>query len=230
MRQLYDLQELDWDVDRYQAELASIEARLRDDTQVVKARAELAEGEKILIQLRRQHVRHDQDVQELRQRVQALESRLYSGTVRNPRELDGLQAELTYAKEHAGKGDEELLGLMIELDENEERVAKAQTDLAQLEKDWEETHATLAGEQKVLAEQLRDSMAKRQQFTVDIASSLMSRYERLRTARQGYAVAKVERGRCVGCRLTLPINELQRARSAKEPVVCNSCGRMLYVS
>lgn len=230
MRQLYDLQETDWETDRYQAELASVEARLRDDTHLVKARAETAQGEEDLHQLRRQHARHAPDVQQLRARVETLERRLYGGSIRNPKELEGLQTELTYAKQQAEQGEEELLNLMIELDEKEEWVARAKTDLAQMEKAWEETRATLTREQAALMERLQGITDKRQQLIIGIAPSLLRQYEQLRHTRQGYAVAKVERGMCVGCRLTLPTKELQRVRTAREPVVCSSCGRILYVS
>ena len=54
-------------------------------------------------------------------------------------------------------------------------------------------------------------------------------YESLLKTRDGSAVAKVERGMCQGCRLTLPTLELQRARSSEGIARCGSCGRILYV-
>ena len=230
MRQLYDLQELDWEIDRHQAELASVEAGLRNERPLIKARSETAEAEEKLRQIRGRYTRHDQDVQQLQGKVQTLEGRLYSGSIRNPRELEGLQTELRYAKEHAEEGEDALLNLMIELDENEEWVAKSRMDLEQMEKAWEATRASLTKEQAALVERLQGLKAKRQQLTSDIAPPLVTQYEQLRRTCQGQAVAKVERGMCVGCRLTLPTKELQRVRTAREPVVCSSCGRILYVS
>jgi predicted nucleic acid-binding Zn-ribbon protein len=56
-------------------------------------------------------------------------------------------------------------------------------------------------------------------------------YDRLRRRRRGVAVVRVERGTCLGCRLTVPTVVLQRARSGTNPnpVQCPSCERMLYV-
>jgi predicted nucleic acid-binding Zn-ribbon protein len=48
--------------------------------------------------------------------------------------------------------------------------------------------------------------------------------------RQGRAVAKVERGMCGGCRISLPMTVLQKARSGLDVVQCVSCERILYVS
>jgi len=43
-------------------------------------------------------------------------------------------------------------------------------------------------------------------------------------------VVKVERGMCQGCRISLPMSVLQKARSGFDVVQCVSCERILYVS
>jgi hypothetical protein len=53
-------------------------------------------------------------------------------------------------------------------------------------------------------------------------------YERLRQQKQGNAVAKIEQGRCQGCKITIPVSELSQAR-AGELVQCGSCSRVLCV-
>lgn len=230
MRQLYDLQELDWEIDHSQAELASIEARLHDDPALVKARAEMAEKEDNLRQLRRRHADHSQEAQQLQEKARVLDQRLYGGSVRNPRELEGLESELQYAKEHAAQEEEELLNVMIGLDEKERLVTKARMELEQKEKAWAEAQATLTKERVAVVKRLQSVGANREQLTAAVASPLLTQYEQLRKIRHGHAVAKVERGMCMGCRITLPTKELQRVRMARDPVVCSSCGRILYAS
>jgi predicted nucleic acid-binding Zn-ribbon protein len=51
-------------------------------------------------------------------------------------------------------------------------------------------------------------------------------YEKLRTAKQGRAVATVLRETCQGCRISLPSNLVQRMR-AGATVQCVSCERIL---
>ena len=46
---------------------------------------------------------------------------------------------------------------------------------------------------------------------------------------KGTAVAKVEQGICHGCRISLPISELQQTRSGSL-VRCSSCGRILFLA
>ena len=230
LRQLYDLQELDWEIDQLHGQLASVESRLRDNGVLTKARAEAVELEGEIQQIRRQHTRQVQEVQQLQENVRLLEERLYGGSVRTPKELESLNMELVHAKDQSEQLEEGLLTLMIGLDESEELMTKGKDYLAHLEAAWVETRATLTTEQATLEEQVLHFNVKRQQITKDIPPELFGQYQKLRQSRQGYAVAKVERGMCLGCRLTLPTHELQRVRTAKDPVVCSSCGRILFMS
>ena len=229
-RQLYELQELDWQIDRCQTELASVEERLRDDSALVTARKEADERAVNLRQLRSNHETQDSAVRDLRDKIATLEKRLYSGAVRNPRELESSESELHYIKERAAKEEEELLNLMINLDEEQERAANSNTEISRMEDEWESTRATLSKERGTLAKQLASLNKKRGDLAGRSSPRDLARYEKLRQTRQGLAVAKVERGMCQGCRLTLPTQELQKVRTAREPVQCNSCGRILYLS
>ena len=229
-RQLYQLQEFDWDIDRSRASLASIEERLRDDSALVKARKEAEKRAEKALQLRKEHGAHELEVEDFRQKIKTLEARLFSGVVKNPRELKGQEQELHYIKQHALQAEEKLLALMIDLEEAEGPAAKSQEELARMEAEWEKTRATLIQEKAVLTEQFNTLSRRRGELDAVTNPSQLAQYERLRQSRHGHAVAKVERGMCQGCRLTLPTQELQRVRAAKEPVQCSSCGRILYVN
>ena len=229
-RQLYQLQEFDWDIDRSRASLASMEERLRDDSALVKARKEAEKRAEKALQLRKEHGAHELEVEDLRQKIKTLEARLFSGVVKNPRELKGQEQELHYIKQHALQAEEKLLALMIDLEEAEGPAAKSQEELARMEAEWEKTWATLIQEKAVLTEQFNTLSRRRGELDAVTNPSQLAQYERLRQSRHGHAVAKVERGMCQGCRLTLPTQELQRVRTAKEPVQCSSCGRILYVN
>lgn len=229
-RELYNLQELDWELDSCQARLVIVEAQLKDDSAIVRAQSENTRQKENLRQLRKQHSGQAQKVQQSQEKLLSLEQRLYGGSVRNPRELESLHAENQYAKEQSEKAAEDLLNLMIGMDEHERWVATASEELNQMEIAWRDTLATLTKEQGVLAKQLQGMLEKRQGLVSSISSSLLTQYERLKRSLHGQAVAKVEKGRCAGCRITLPTKELQQARVAREPVACNSCGRLLYMS
>ena len=77
---------------------------------------------------------------------------------------------------------------------------------------------------------LKELRHDRDEAAPQFAEHALAVYERLRDDRNGYAVAKVERGMCQGCRITLPSGELQRIRNSQDMVQCSSCQRILFVA
>ncbi len=229
-RSLYELQELDWELDHATGEMSSVVARLNDDSELVIAKKKTQESETATLKITEQQAGQAQNDQQLKENLEALEKRLYGGSIRNPKELESLHSELDYAKQQATASEGNLLNLMMALDEGEKTAAESRTELERLESERAETLTSLTKERIAIAEQMEALKAKRGQLTSGITPGLLAQYERVRRAYQGHAVAKVERGRCTGCRIALPTSDLQQARTAKELVICSSCGRILYVS
>ena len=227
MRQLFDLHELDVIMHQHRTELESIITRLADGTALADARAGRSKLEESGKEIRRQHTGRSQVAEELRDKSQALEKRLYGGSIRNPHELDSLHSELTFAKDQSKEAEDQLLELMIGLDENEEALARSRTELEQMERAWTQTQATLSQERAALDSRIEQLSTTRREIVSGLAAPMVTQYERVRRAHKGGAMAKVERGMCTGCRLTLPTGELQRVRAARELITCSSCGRIL---
>jgi hypothetical protein len=82
-------------------------------------------------------------------------------------------------------------------------------------------------EQELLAQRER-LQQQRQARAGRVAPTLLALYERLRPLKRGQAVARIERGVCGGCRITLPTTVQQRARAGGQVLRCPSCERILY--
>ncbi|MBI4202791.1 MAG: hypothetical protein HY532_06755, partial [Chloroflexi bacterium] len=146
------------------------------------------------------------------------------------KEMEALQNEVKGLQEQARRiEDEEVLGLMMRLEGEEAWVEKATVDLAALERERLGLVEQLTAEQARMERLLPALKTKRQEWVRGFPTALLSQYERLRSLKQGQALARVERGMCSGCRVALPAREMQHARAAREqPALCPSCGRMLY--
>jgi len=227
MRQLFDLHELDMSMDQCCTELESVEARLADGTALANARAVKSKLEETGKELLRQHTSRSLVVEELQDKYNALEQRLYGGSIRNPHELESLQAESTYAKDQTKEAEDQVLELMIGLDENEEALARSKEKLDEMEQTWVQTQAALSQDRIDLGSRIEQLTIARREIVSRIAAPMLSQYEYVRKSHQAGAMAKVERGMCTGCRLTLPTGELQRVRAARELITCSSCGRIL---
>lgn len=229
-RQLYELQEVDLEIEAKGEALARVESRLGEREALDEAHAALSQERERLAELETSQRLGEGEVEDLRAKTALLEGKLYSGSVRNPKELTGLQEQVEHLKKR-GRGQEDaLLDIMTDVEAVQQRVNSKSRELERMEKSWREEQNSLSREQAELRVALATLEQRRKELIVRIDSASLELYQTLRVKRQGRAVAKVERGMCQGCRIVLPMTELQRARMGEEIVQCSSCERILYVS
>lgn len=198
------------------ASLADLDARVA--TQAA-ARDELARDQKRL----------DDEVESLETKRKGFDTRLYSGTVTNPRELQDLQDEIAAL----GRRISVLEDRELEIMEQREPV-DAGLDALVAQRD--EAVAALARAEDLLtvaeaelAAELEAETAVRATAAEAVPDDLLASYGRLRVGLGGVGVARLTGTQCGGCHLTLSAVEASRLHKLPEGEVahCEECGRIL---
>jgi predicted nucleic acid-binding Zn-ribbon protein len=224
---LYALQEIDLQRDARRAIVADVEARLGETDVLAEARETAEDSVAALERLRRRQREFEAELQDLDAKIKPMETRLYDGSVRNPKELTDLQKELNSFKERRDKLDEQGIALIESVDASTRSLETAQDEVKRLEAEWREDQVAL-NETKAKAEsELTTLDRQRGQHTKGMDVGALGMYEQLRGTKQGRAVARVERGICHGCRVTLPTHLTQRLRIGRDLVQCPRCERIL---
>jgi predicted nucleic acid-binding Zn-ribbon protein len=229
-RQLYSLQELDLALARVESQKAEAEQEMdmRMAWDVVEA---ALQAERDQLQELQKAYRLDQlEADSPRQRSAELDAKLYSGAITNPRELESLQQEASNVRAQVERMDAALLELSLKTEESQRKCAALEKQLSDARAAWESRQVELREQLKRLTAEQEKIAAQRAQLAASVEPAELSRYERLRKAKGGQAVAKVERGLCQACRMSLPTQQLQRVRTGRQTVLCSSCGRMLFIS
>lgn len=229
-RQLYELQEVDLEIEAKREALSSVERQLGESEALVQGRAALGLEQQHLAQLDKAQRDAEWEVDDLRTKAAELEKRLYGGSVRNPKELVSLQEQVEHLKRKRREGEDQLLDIMTEVEAVQKGVDSKSSELVRCEEEWRQEQQALSQEQAELQAALATLEGRREELSSRIDAASLELYHSLRAKRQGRAVAKVEQGMCQGCRIVLPMTELQRARMGQELVQCSSCGRILYLS
>lgn len=228
--ELAALQEIDLALDRDLARLAAIEESLGESDELIQAREKMEQKQAVVAGLRSRQADLEWSVDEVRAKALQVEGKLYGGSIRNPKELQDLQADLQSLQAQTSKREDDLLAVLMEADEAQADAAAAESAYRELEARWQEEQRSLRAEKEALEPEIAELQAKRAAQIEGIDRSALSLYETLRERKGGQAVARVERGMCQGCRITLPMSLLQRARSGAGLVQCVSCERILFVS
>jgi predicted nucleic acid-binding Zn-ribbon protein len=228
--ELYALQEIDSAIDVARATLAAVEEQLGETEELTSGRAAIQEHREALRGLHESQRDIEWQVDEARSHLTAVESKLYGGTVRNPKELAGLNEDADMLKGQLRRREDDLLNHMVKVEEEEGALRQAEAALKEVEERWQAEQADLSGQKERLEAELAELEKSRQAQAGSIDGRVLELYDLLRERRQGKAVVKVERGMCQGCRISLPMSVLQKTRSGFDVVQCVSCERILYVS
>ena len=228
VRQLFSLQEIDLALDSVRTQKAAAE-RERDARLVLdKIEQALAEEQGKLKEIQAAHRERQEEAENLRQRSQTLEGQLFSGDISNPRDLASLELESSNVKAQVDHKDIQLLELSVRAQDTRNRISAHQEELSSAQATWDKRHAELNVQIKSLTEEETGLAAQRDQLAETLDQSEVLKYDTLRRSKGGTAVAKVERGLCQACRMSLPSQHLQRVRSGRYTVNCSSCGRLLF--
>jgi len=225
--QLYKLQQIDQELQRKEQELDEVENLLSDDKALIAAESKLASQKEQLEDASRQQKSSEWELEDLQGKVKQIDSKLYSGTTKNPKELVNLEKEVKGLKSKISTKEDALLGLMSQVEEIEAKVKTSAEELERLRREWEQRQPTLGQRKSEVETVLVKLRENRNGLAQQINSEALNIYERIRLAR-GQAIVKVERGRCQGCHITVPTSQWQKAK-AGDLVQCNSCNRILYV-
>ena len=226
--QLYQLQEIDLAIESSEQALSQIASQLGESKTVVRAQAELTLENQRLEELRHQQHSAEWEIDDLVAKLAIAEDKLYSGEIRNPKELTSLQQEVDGMRARRSQLEDRALVIMEQVELAMASVASKSSELKTLEAEWRSQQKQLSAEMEQLKTKLSDLNHKRQLLLARIDPQAVEVYSELKK-QKGTAVAKVEQGICCGCRISLPITELQRARS-DSLVRCSSCGRILFLA
>jgi hypothetical protein len=223
---LYRLQQLDSEHDAKQDRLTEIEVALRDDTALREARQALEKAEKRAREWQIKQRDLELEIESLVDKTSQSEERLYSGRVKNPKELSDLQAEVTSLKGRRRRLEDTLLEAMIEREEAEETRDEARAHLEEVETIWSTRQADLKAERETLQQRLEEIKQERDAVVPRIDADVLATYEKLRETKGGQAVTRVRDDTCTGCGVTISPSAEWKLRHG-ELIHCDSCGRII---
>ncbi|HKF37401.1 MAG TPA: hypothetical protein VKB35_10925 [Ktedonobacteraceae bacterium] len=225
---LYQLQQLDLELERLYAEQQALLNQLQGDPALKKLRAEDATAQQQLQSGLQAQKEAEWALEELNRRLHTQEQRLYSGIVTNPKELHALQQEVQHLQAQQNRQEELTLEMLLATESLQEDARRKAEALRQAEEKWAEGNAAGMVRREQLEAKQQELQARREQFVASLDSELLKRYEALRRTKQGRAVSKVEQSSCQWCRVILTPSEMQRVRVSSELQACSNCGRILY--
>ncbi|HEY67275.1 MAG: hypothetical protein DRI79_09190 [Chloroflexi bacterium] len=223
---LYRLQCLDSEGDVKRRRLAEVEAALGESEPLRQARRALESAQTMVQKWTLRQRDLELEIQGLSDKITRSEQRLYSGVIKNPKELADLQAEIASLKRRRQKLEDDLLEAMLEREEAEAARAQAQVHLDEIQAQWSAQQADLMVEREMLRGRLAEIEQAREALLPSIEAGDLAVYEALRRRKGGQAVVQVRDGACGGCGVAIPPGLKWQLRQDKL-VYCGNCERII---
>ncbi|MEU0520655.1 C4-type zinc ribbon domain-containing protein [Streptosporangium sp. NPDC006007] len=230
-KRLLDLAELDSVIDRLAhrrrtlPELAEIDGL---STRVARLATQVITAETEATDLAREQVKAEADVDSVRIRAERDQKRLDSGQVSSPKDLASLQSEIVSLNRRQSDLEEVVLEIMERREAADAQVTKVAAERDELSairgRAEDRRDAAFAEIDKESAE----VKSRRAKAGADIPADLLALYEKLRE-QFGVGAAMLQGTRCLGCRTSLSIAEINRIKAAShdEVIRCDECRRIL---
>jgi predicted nucleic acid-binding Zn-ribbon protein len=225
--QLYQLQRVDSEWDERHGLLEEVMARLGESQELLQAREAVAGAEETLHELRSQSRGLELEIKSLDDKLKKNQDRLYSGKVRNPKELTGLQDEAFSLRRRKEELEDEQLLLLMEIEEQEAELAEREARLRQITAAWRQEQAALEVEKGELEQRLAELEAEREERRAGIGAADLELYDDLRRRYGGLAVVVVRRGICQTCGVDVPTSVARAVERGEGPYFCPVCNRLM---
>jgi len=228
LSELWSLQELDSALDSRRASLDDARARIGETEEIVELRARVEALRAAVRSAQAAQKDVELEADDLKSKIAPAEEKLYGGTIRNPRELSDLQADIAQLKQHLSVVEDRGLEALATAEAAENELRKATAELEAMEAAWRQEQAELAERVDTLAAEIAIYDRQRKEQAAEIEQPLVKTYEHVRRAHQGRGMARLDRNLCLGCRISLPVSTVNRARAGAVVVQCPNCERILY--
>ena len=226
--QLYQLQVLDLELASKEQTSNRIISQLGESDVVAAARNKLDIERRNLEELTSRQHSVEWEIDDLNPKLAKVVEELYSGRIRNPKELSDLQHEADILKTNRTQLEEKTLEIMEQAEQATKNMMTSDGELNRLEAEWQSQQQQLSTDLEQLKGEIAALEQERQLLVVEIDPEAIEIYQELKKQRRT-AVARVEQGLCQGCRISLPVRELQQVRTDRM-VRCGSCSRILYLA
>ena len=215
--QLAEIEELLGDLPIKVTELKNKEDSLTSDFERGKSR---------LKEIALEQHKTEMNLAEFKEKIDKLKDQLF--LVTNNRQYDALMLEIDHLKENLDRNETTELELLEEKYQLAEQVKSQEQSLESLSKELSSKQVNLEQALAASSSEKKDLESRREETAKDLNASVLARYNRILSARNGLAVVSLEGRSCGGCGAALPPQLVAEVKTLMTIQNCSICTRFLF--
>lgn len=227
--ELLKLQKIDSNIDNLKSSEANMPEKREKADLLVGLNRFKDKVKEVEIKLKQANLEQDKTEGELKlleEKIKRESEKLYSGKVTNPKELSGIQIELSHLNEKKESIEEDLIMKLDETSEINNLKVSYDGKIGEIESKVNKLKDIIEQKSFEINIKVEALKSERQKQVQTIDSELLEEYEDLRSKNQGIAIAEMTNGVCQACYVELPGAEVDKMKPG-EKNYCSFCGRMI---
>ena len=221
------LQDIDSRLAELAREIASLPVHIAEIEKKMHAHERRLEADRAALAAnQKERKKCEGDIQMQEQKISKLKDQMLQAKTNE--QYRAFQNEIDFCQKEIRKFEDRILELMGESEPLEKNVKAAEVSLkaerAQVESEKTSARDRTAADQKASAE----LQGERAAIVQNMSPSAYQRYEKVRKARKGIAVAEAVEGRCSVCHMSLRPQFAQELKRGDQIMSCESCTRILF--
>lgn len=224
---LYRLQEIELGILAAQKRLQEISAALQDNAALIQAQHRVDSAQKTLKPLQIKMRDLELEIQSNLSKTKTTEDSLYSGKVKNPKELQEMQQEIAALKQWHATLENRLLETMVEVEEAESQLQTAQDQLHTTTQTSQNQYQHLLDEKADLEQKVAALHIQRKDAQAHVQPDNLKRYAGMRARKNNQPVAVLRDISCSVCGIEQTSARAQEVRRGGDLVTCVNCERIL---
>lgn len=227
IEQFNSLQKLDSRIFEIETTLAKIPEMLKASlTRFEKVETEKSTAVASFESRKEELLKTEASISEQKNLLESAQKKLTS--VQNNKEYEAALRELDVLKKQITDSEEKIKKLSEEVKSLEAEISSKTDEAASTGNAYKTEKAEKEDENKALFEELDTLKKEREKFAEGVKKSLLSKYERVRSARNNIAIAPISNETCTGCNMKIPPQLAVEVKKESDLIQCPHCQRFLY--
>lgn len=228
---LWELQKIDLKIEQLSEEFKVLETKnkLKPLKKRIKSDKEALEVINTkLTELKKELKKTEWDYSDLSLKANGLEKKLYSGEIKNLKEMEQLTRQLENIKQNKDTKENLSLELIGGSEKLENELEGIEQNLKLAKQEYKQEILKCKRDADKIEEEIFEQELQREQLLENIDEKYINLYEQLKSNKQGIAIATVVGQNCSGCRVNLPSMIVSMTKAGNTIVKCENCGRILF--
>ncbi|MCE2470490.1 MAG: hypothetical protein J4G18_01060 [Anaerolineae bacterium] len=224
---LYRIQQLELEIIDQTKRIKAIDLQLEDNAGLHEAEAAFETAKVAFDEAVKRANEMSLEIAALIDKKQNSETRLYSGEVTNPKEMQDLQMEIESLARRNDVLDDELARIISDRDACQATLGECESALNEIGEERKEENKNLLKEKKSLTAAVKKQLSQRKAAVKELPAELFKTYNILRNKKANRPVSVLKDDACTICGIEQNSTVITAINRSSDMVNCQSCGRIL---